>query len=64
MDNSKCKHCKYRHSWDCDDGLPYPDGGCENFELDKSTLTKNDKAWLELVELMKSMGGELNDETN
>lgn len=61
MEKSKCEYCKYRHSWDCDDGLPYPAGGCENFELDKSTLTKNDKIWFELVEFMKSMGESKDD---
>ena len=35
-----CEHCRYRNSWDCDDGRPYPVSGCENFELDFSTLTK------------------------
>lgn len=35
-----CEHCRFRYSWNCDDGLPYPAGGCENFELDFSTLTK------------------------
>lgn len=61
MENSKCKYCKYRHSWDCDDGLPYPNEGCENFEIDKSTLTKNEKIWFELVELMKTMGESKDD---
>ena len=37
---SVCEHCQYRHSWDCDDGLPYPKKGCDDFELDFGTLTK------------------------
>lgn len=35
-----CDHCRFRHSWDCDDGLAYPRNGCDNFELDFSTLKK------------------------
>ena len=38
-----CDHCRYRFSWDCDDGLPYPRKGCEDFELDFSTLSKKQK---------------------
>lgn len=37
---SKCEHCKYRHSWDCDDGSPYPKNGCSSFQLDTNTLSK------------------------
>jgi len=40
-----CEHCRYRYSWDCDDGLPYPKRGCDDFELDFATLTsKQQKA--------------------
>lgn len=35
-----CEHCVYRNSWECDDGYPYPQKGCDNFTLDFSTLTK------------------------
>ena len=35
-----CDHCRYRFSWDCDDGRPYPRKGCDEFELDFETLTK------------------------
>lgn len=38
-----CEHCRSRHSWDCDDGHAYPKGGCDNFELDYSTLTNKQK---------------------
>ena len=38
-----CDHCRYRHSWDCDDGYTYPKGGCGDFELDYSTLTNKQK---------------------
>ena len=37
---SVCENCKYRYSWDCDDGLAYPKNGCKDFELDFSTLSK------------------------
>lgn len=36
---SLCDYCKSRYSWDCDDGLPYPEQGCEDFSLDDSTLS-------------------------
>lgn len=38
-----CEHCRYRHSWDCDDGLAYPKNGCDNFALDFDTLTDKQK---------------------
>ena len=38
-----CEHCRYRHSWDCDDGLAYPKGGCDNFRLDFDSLTDRQK---------------------
>ena len=41
---SLCEYCKSRYSWDCDDGLAYPDHGCENFTLDYCTLTDEQKA--------------------
>lgn len=34
MDNSICRYCKYRYSWDCDDMECYPKEGCENWTLD------------------------------
>lgn len=40
-DKCICDHCKFRYSWDCDDGLAYPRGGCKSFELDWETLTPN-----------------------
>lgn len=40
-----CEHCKYRYSWDCDDGLSLPKNGCDSFELDFKTLSnKQQKA--------------------
>ena len=35
-----CDHCDYRHSWECDDGRPYPCKGRDDFKLDFETLTK------------------------
>lgn len=33
MNVSKCDFCRYRYSWDCDDGLPYRyDSGTNTFE--------------------------------
>ncbi len=40
---SLCEYCKSRYSWDCDDGLAYPECGCENFTLDYCTLTDEQK---------------------
>ena len=40
---SLCEYCKSRYSWDCDDGLAYPECGCENFSLDYCTLSKEQK---------------------
>ena len=39
---SACNHCKYRHSWDCDDGWNTPKS-CNEFELDYSTLSNKQK---------------------
>ena len=35
-----CDHCRFRHSWDCEDGFAMPKKGCDSFELDFDTLTK------------------------
>lgn len=44
-DKCLCDHCKSRYSWDCDDGLAYPRGGCDSFSLDWNTLSnKQQKA--------------------
>ena len=40
---SLCEYCKSRYSWDCDDGLAYPEYGCENFSLDYCTLSDEQK---------------------
>ena len=43
MSVSKCNFCKSRYSWDCDDGSPYPENGCEHFALDKNSLTEEEQ---------------------
>lgn len=37
---SVCEHCKYRNSYDCGDGWGLPKNGCDEFELEFSTLSK------------------------
>lgn len=49
----KCDFCKYRYSWDCDDGLPYPKNGCGNFSLDENTLTEEEKRMFILSGILK-----------
>ena len=50
---SKCEHCKYRYSWECDDGLPYPKNGCDSFQLDEDTLSKEQLDVLLLLDIYK-----------
>ena len=49
----KCDFCLYRHSWDCDDGLPYPENGCEDFILDTNTLSDEEQRMLILLEVLR-----------
>lgn len=44
-----CEHCKYRNSWDCDDGIAYPKGGCEDFTLDFDTLNRKQKKAIQRI---------------
>ena len=37
---SVCEHCTYRDSYDCRDGWGLPKNGCDEFELEFSTLSK------------------------
>lgn len=53
MSTSKCDFCQYRHSWDCDDGLPYPENGCKDFTLDKNTLSDDERRMLVLLEILR-----------
>lgn len=48
-----CDFCKYRYSWGCDDGLPYPENGCEDFALDKSTLSDQEQRMFVLNEIFE-----------
>lgn len=48
-DKCVCDHCKYRHSWDCDDRLAYPKGGCKEFALDWDTLTHKQQVAVQRV---------------
>lgn len=49
----KCDFCKYRYSWDCDDGLPYPKNGCGDFSLDENILTEEEKRMFILSGILK-----------
>lgn len=44
-----CDHCKSRHTWDCDDGMAYPRGGCRDFVLDFSTLTRKQQIAIQRI---------------
>lgn len=44
-----CDHCKNRFSWDCDDGLAYPRGGCESFSLDWNALSEQQQEAIKRV---------------
>lgn len=39
---SECEYCRYRNSWDCEDGY-YRVENCSNFELDWSMISDEDK---------------------
>lgn len=51
MANEKCvcDHCKSRYAWDCDDGRPYPRGGCSDFVLDYSTLSRKQQMAIQRI---------------
>ena len=53
MSVSKCDFCRFRHSWDCDDGSSYPENGCWDFVLDKSTLSDEEQRMLVLFEILR-----------
>ena len=58
MSVCKCDFCKYSHSWDCDDGLPYPENGCKYFALDKSTLSNQEQRMVVLHKILKGENNE------
>lgn len=43
-----CDNCVYRHTWDCDDygGVRYK---CEDFTLDESTISEDEKELLRVM---------------
>lgn len=45
---SACNHCKYRNSWDCDDGWNRR-RNCSEFELDYSTLSDKQKKTIQKI---------------
>lgn len=56
---SVCEHCKSRYTWDCDDGAPYPEHGCNSFELDWDSLSEALKRNMILIlELEEAVRGE------
>ena len=42
-----CENCKYRYTWDCDDG-DYR-SRCEDFCLDESTLSEEERKMLRVL---------------
>ena len=42
-----CENCRYRFTWDCDDG--YVTRKCEDFELDESTLSEEEQRMLRVL---------------
>ena len=44
-----CDHCESRYTWDCDDGRAYPRGGCSNFVLDYSTLSRKQQLAIQRI---------------
>lgn len=45
---SACDHCRYRHSWECDDGWNRRKN-CSEFELDYSTLSNKQKKTIQRI---------------
>lgn len=54
----KCDFCRFRHSWDCDDGSPYPENGCEHFVLDKNSLTDEEQRIFVLSGILRGQQNE------
>lgn len=48
---SKCEHCQYRNSWECDDGWNRRsnDAVCNDFKLDYDTLTNKQKKAIQKI---------------
>jgi hypothetical protein len=55
-----CENCKHRHTWDCDDGSDAPRWGkCEDFKLDESTLSKEERKMLRVLRQVMRENGKL-----
>jgi len=52
---SRCDYCKYRNSWDCDDGWNRvsDDSYCESFSLDFMSLTKKQRKAIQKMLMRK-----------
>lgn len=48
---SRCEHCEYRNSWDCEDEYYRVSNGntCDNFKLDFNTLTDKQKKTIQHI---------------
>ena len=48
---SRCEHCQYRNSWECDDGWNRRsnDTVCNDFKLDYDTLTDKQKTTIQKI---------------
>lgn len=53
-----CENCTQRFTWDCDDGRPTR--RCEWFELDESTLSKEERAMLRVMRQVMREKGDYN----
>lgn len=45
--NYTCENCKYRYTWDCDDGDARCK--CEDFKLDENTLSEEERRMLRVM---------------
>ena len=45
---SACDHCRYRNSWDCEDGYNRK-RDCKEFELDFDTLSNKQKKVIQRI---------------
>lgn len=42
-----CENCKYRHTWDCEDG--WCKSKCSEFKLDEDTLSEEERRMLRVL---------------
>lgn len=52
---SRCDHCAYRNSWDCDDGWNRADNNtfCSDFKLDFDSLSSEQKNSIQRILMNK-----------